>query len=615
MTPEELLVYINDDKSGLSAMLKEYFSKKKRKSNFEKRTGLNVKGDKKVEFWDGYTEAVEHYESTKIHSSGEFPYYLFKVLAPLQEKEELEYLQETYQPITKDVFLEFSNTAKKAVQNGHIEFQKTEDEDNANELQSYLDNDIKNFNSLKLWAAAMLDQKLVDANGIFAVWPYYELNDEGIIVGETDPQPCIYNVDRILWKKNGEYLVLTSKKTMSGGLILRYFGKEYIAQFNQVGDLKDYQFDITRSLEHQIGFTPAQELKGIAVIDDEDIHYESIFNICVSHLNLAVIDSVTLLAIKKKVGYPTRVVMREKCGYSTGDAICEDGYISVSDGKRMIKDKCPQCRGTGYIGVFGPMSELSINADNSLSESSGINAGNAMAYVGPSTEIPKFLREEIERHIARAKEVLHLRSEPRGSGNITATEKNRDKENTEAFIKPISDQLWDGIAFIIECIGVMKFGRDAYDNSLKPKVIPAQSFDLLGPDDYIAEMAEAKKAGVPEVVIQNIVYKYMAVMHHDDTLSMKIYQLIEMSDRLLTLSNDQVAIAQSRGTVAPWEAVLHQSSTYIVSKTIMEYEAEGNRSFWDLNVSDQIDQVQNTARQTVPVTQTTDTELPQPIEP
>lgn len=608
MNVEELLAYINDKKDGLAGKLAEYTTKQRRYKLAKSRgetSGNPV--SYLVDFWPGYIDAVLSYEAAMIHSRGKFPDYLFRVLQPLQDKIELDYLRATYQAITKDVFLEFSNTAKKAIQNGNIEFTIKEGDEDGNDLKKYLYNDINDFNSIVQWLGAMLDQKLIDSMGIFAVWPEYDIDEEGTIIGETNPQPLVYNCDKIVWKKDGEFLVMTSKTTNDGGVILRFFGKEYIAQFNQVGKNQEFQFETFRYFEHSIGYAPAQELKGIAVIEDEHVKYDSVFNMAVPQLNLAVIDSVTLLAIKKKVGFPTRVVAREKCQFQEGPSMCEGGKISISNGSEMKTHDCPQCRGTGFIGVFGPMSELIINVERGIDqEKTGITAANALQYVGPSTEIPKFLREEVEHSINRAKEVLHLKSEPRGSGDISATEKNRDKENTEAFIKPISEQLWDIAAMVIECIGIMKYG-ESYE-SMKPVVIPAQSFDLLGPEDYIAEMSEAKKSGAPEVVIQNIVYKYMQVLHHDNTISMRVFQLIEKSDRVITMSNNEVAIAQSRGTVAPWEAVMHQSSTYILHRIIME-----TPNFWDMEETAQLALIEEKAKSLVPVAATE--ELPPPVEP
>ena len=606
MTTEELVSLVN---TRLSKKLEERDKKSKKKSPKERL----------VEFWPGYRDAVLNYQAACIHSKGEFPEYLFKVLKPMHMKEEIEYLESTYQPITKDTFIEFSNTVKRCIPNGYIEFQTNSQEESENPLERYLFNNINNFNSITAWGTSMIDPKLIDANGIFAIWPEYSVDEEGFIVGETNPQPLIYNVPSILWKMDGEYIVQTNDGVMLDqdkvGIKLRYFGKNLVAELTQTGEYRDHKFELTRFFEHEIGYTPAQELKGIAVIKEDDVYYESVFNLAVPHLNLAIIDSVALLNIKQKVGYPTRVIMREKCQYvQPGGGICENGIIKQYNGDSVTTSNCPSCRGTGFLGVVGINSELVINSrpDGGLDNSTAVSAQNAMAYVGPSTEIPKFYRTEIEHEQNKAKEVLHLKAEPRQSGNITATEKNQDKQNTESFIKPISDQVWEIIGYCVECIGVMKFGKDEYEK-LKPKVKAAQSFDLLGPDDYIAEMAEAKKSGAPEVVIQNIVYRYMQAVHHDDTISMKIFQLIEMSDRLLTMSAEQVAIGLSRGIISKWEAVLHNSSTYIVAKTIMDYQQTG-RSFWDLSQGEQIDLVQQTAREQVPVDPNAEL-LPPPVEP
>src|SRR5690606_29724561 len=245
MSAEEFLEIIDS--------LVKIYKKRESKSKYER--------EKAAEYYPGYDDFVQKYEKAKIQAFGLFPEKLFKSIAPMQSPEELAYIRENYESETKDVFTEFSTTVKKAVTNGTIEFPTVKDKQESNQLKDYLSNQITDFDNFSDYLDAMVDHKLIDANGIICVWPEeMEVDEDGIITGKIYPQPIIYAVPNVLWKKDGEFIVITSKRSkvqygnqvVDEGLIFRYIGKEYWMQANQVGKKVDDTFDVVLELEHGI---------------------------------------------------------------------------------------------------------------------------------------------------------------------------------------------------------------------------------------------------------------------------------------------------------------------------------------------------------------------------
>lgn len=585
---------------------------------YKKRNG-SIRRDQNTEYYEGYNGLVDKYHQARVHSNGEFPEKIFASIAPLQDADELAYIRANYQPETRDVFTEFSNTVKKAITNGVIEFPKSEN-DSSNDLAAYLDNDIENFDNIKGWADGMVDHKIIDANGVVIVWPTPLIEDDVIV--STKPQPIIYPIESVVWRgENDEFIVLTSKhsivesrsKPVNEGLVFRYVGVDRFMEAQQFGKKIDYRFDVTFDFEHEIkndrgtAFSPAKNLMGKVIIREDSVYFESAFDIAVGFLNLSALHASNDLIILRKVGYPTRVTTRTPCKNVLHGSSCEGGYIRYSDGEGMVEEICKSCKGLGYENVVGPFSELVVPERGNLDSDAKSNttALNAMTYVSPSIEIPKHLEELQQVKINRAKEVLHLKAETRGSGDISATEKNIDKQHTEAYIRPISDQIWSIIEFVVECIGRLKYPTQ-YDE-LKPAFIRPANFDLMSAEDYVIEISNAKTAGLPNVIIQDLVFRYMSKVHKDSTLSRQIYQIIDSADRLVAVTSEQVVLGLSRGTIQKWEAILHDSIFYFIDRLIRQ-----NDKFLELDTDQQIELIQNEAKAAV-VSEAVD--LPTALEP
>jgi hypothetical protein len=369
-------------------------------------------------------------------------------------------------------------------------------------------------------------------------------------------------------------IIEVAGKQVREGLIYRYIGPEYYVEYSQTGKKEDYTFEVTMFLEHEIGYTPAIRTKGIAKIIEGSVCYSSIISLALPHLNNAVIDATGLAQVKAKLMYPTRILIDEPCDYTDGPYHCETGHIKYFDNEldKHIDKLCPSCHGTGWKRNVGISSEIRINptAGRIDGEATGIlNANNVMAYVSPPTESAKFLRDEINMAIVSAERKLHLRAEPREAGNITATEKNRDKENTEAFIKPISNQIWDIISFTVEVMGMLMYGRERYE-SLKPTIYYPDSFDMVTTSDVIDMMAEAQERNLPTIMKQGVMMQYLAKDAESSPKEAMKMELIFRADRLIAMTPDEAAMQLSRNVAAPWEVYLHTNPSYIIDQVLRD---------------------------------------------
>jgi len=577
------------------------------KAMHSNQRGQSKKND--AEFYPGYKANVRQWKDNCVHGNAKFPEKLFKSIAPNQNDQEYEYLKNTYEPVTESVFLEFSNTVKRSLINGNVEWRKV-DNTVVDEFKEYITYDLPGYVSIHQFMSSLVDEKLMDANAVLGVHFEAEYDEEDRVQGRLKPIPEIYHCDRVVYFDDYLYIVERFEKSYvtSGGDMVKAgykylgFSKENYFYAEQYGDQKEYLFNYTE-FEHEIGMIPATRLMGLPRIVENKLHFRSPFNISVPPLNLAALDNANLLIIKRKVGFPTRVMVAQKCRNQKNGVSCDNGLIRWSDGDERHEEVCGVCHGSGLVGVISPNSELLIEV-NENPDQTQLKASEVLHYASPPVETPEFLRREIDKYITEAEKVLHLKAEPRQSGDITATEKNIDFSHTEAFIKPISDQIWKIYQYLIEVMGTLYMGPEFEE--YKPDVFAPDDFNVMTVDDYIAQLAVAKNNGLPNIIIQQILYNMMMSMNYTASQTHDIFELIQRADRLWASSSENVALQLSRNTVQRWEAVLHESSLSLILELINE-----NENFLDQEVEVQVEQLREKARSVVPESTV---ELPPPAE-
>lgn len=558
------------------------------------------------EFYDGFGRNLNEYRENRVHAKGVYPTLLFKNIAPNQSDDEQAYIKSTYQSVTESTFQKFSNTVKRSFVNGNIEWKKegTGNDGTLDEFKHYLNTQIGKYKSLQFFMSNLTDEKLTDANAICTINPIFSIDTDEESKVETitnvDSVPVIYHTDRVFFNDGDDFIVESFEKSIvmvadkpeKVGVIIVLYSEFNIIWATQTGKLEDWTFSY-EAWEHGVGFTPAVTLSGDPFLVKDVLSFKSPFSSAVPNLNLATLDNANMLVIKRKVGYPTRVFISEDCRYQVSGVTCDQGFIKTHNGaEKPTTTKCPGCQGSGKVGVFGPMSELRIKAAEN--DEPQVRASDAMAYISPSVDIPKFLREEINAFVDKSEDILHLKAEPRGQGNITATEKNQDAKNCEAFIKPISDQIWYIYGYIIRAMGFMMYDDDIF-KSIMPTVNRAERFHLVQAEDLMLQIGEGIKAGLPQIAITKILYDFLRSSDYEETFSAQVFNLLEQADPLLASSKEEVALGLSRGTIEKWEAVLHQKGLYFAMQLFRESD-----KFFEQPIEKQIEAIQNLAKESVP---------------
>jgi len=152
---------------------------------------------------------------------------------------------------------------------------------------------------------------------------------------------------------------------------------------------------------------------------------------------------------------------------------------------------------------------------------------------------------------------------------MTATGMSIDQKALFSFVKPIADQMFGLWMFIIDAIGKQRYGS-AYK---EPALVWGNSFDFKTQGEILIEINEAIKAGLPPFVIHTLIHSFLKTFFFSETKTLKVFELISNTDRLLTESNDSIALKIARGTVDKWEEVLHTSAIVFVQELIQENPA------------------------------------------
>jgi hypothetical protein len=425
-------------------------------------------------------------------------------------------------------------------------------------FQRYVNQEIERFGSLEAFVKTMLPTlKLIDPNGIIAIEPNdvdtYENEDgEEIISNELiNPMPEYYSCKSIVGQKYGEYYMVITD---------------------------DYS---------KVRNGSKEEKSGIVLEIYDTMNIWKVYQIAVPLLDQVILDESYLQISKATSAFPFMVALGEICEFTDREGNkCQDGQIfdPINGGYRT----CSSCNGSGVKSRFSPTGMLLIKPKTALSEGDSALSGEYLKFVSPPMDTLNFLRTEIEQQMAKARRILHLPSSDE-TGTIgeasTATGSLNKLRALYAFIKPISDQLFNLYEFCLVTMGRMHYGENFGGVNL---VYPT-SFDISTPSDYLAVISEGVKAGVPPSITFSNVYNYIKAIHYTDEETSAVYDLILNADELLLMSSADIALRVANGTIEKYQDVIHHSAPQLIMELIRNHiPTEGAQRFIDLPMAEQI---------------------------
>jgi hypothetical protein len=570
----------------------------------KQRTGVS----QYPEYWPGYNYAAKMYDSILPHTRPDiYPAHLLSVRAPNQTDAQAEYIRANYKPTTLSVFEDFKATISRAFadQNWSIRYSpELEPIFGEDTFQRYVNQEIERFGSLEAFVKTMLPTlKLIDPNGIIAIEPEdidtieNEQGEEVVSNELIRPMPEYYSCKSIVGQDYGEYyMVITDdyskvrngSKEEKSGIVLEIYDTMNIWKVYQIGKKSDYTFSEPELYySHNLGYVPAQKLQGMPQLIGGEINFQSPFITAVPLLDQVILDESYLQISKATSAFPFMVALGEICEFTDREGNkCQDGQIfdPINGGYRT----CSSCNGSGVKSRFSPTGMLLIKPKTALSEGDSALSGEYLKFVSPPMDTLNFLRTEIEQQMAKARRILHLPSSDE-SGTIgeasTATGSLNKLRALYAFIKPISDQLFNLYEFCLVTMGRMRYGENFGGVNL---VYPT-SFDISTPSDYLAVISEGVKAGVPPSITFSNVYNYIKAIHYTDEETSAVYDLILNADELLLMSSADIALRVANGTIEKYQDVIHHSAPQLIMELIRNHiPTEGAQRFIDLPMAEQI---------------------------
>lgn len=584
---------------------------------------LTKRKDKKAprypEFYKGYNRMVKDYESIRVHSvKGVFPEDLIGKRSPNMTPEEHEYVKDNYKQLTLPIFIDYINSIKRAFNDNNWSIlyapenvidDKPEDHTKAN-FRQYVEKFVPVFGSVENWMKNVLPTiKTTDANGIVVVRPYeipYKLVEDEetgeftVAIDDSvpvEPTMYYYNCRQVVQFKEDEwYLILTNRKSYvvegskeeKTGLVFELYDNENIWEIRQVGKKTDWKFEATLYYNHALGYVPVTRLLGVPVVEEDNVVFQSPFLYAVDNLDLVMLNSSNLqLAINNCV-YPVRVMIGNECDFVDDmNNACIDGVIHDLTTNR--KRTCPKCNGSGLKSRLSPNGTLLIRPKGMGTEGDA-NITDPLKFVSPEVHTLDFLEANIAKHEARAKSILHLTdTNTMGDPSIidpSATGRMIDEQNLFSFIRPISNEMFYIFEFVLKTIGKMR-----NESVEAPEVQYPQRFDLLTEDDYLQSISGAIERGLPPFVIYTAIYRYLNSVFYTEGKGSSVFNLIMEADRLLTMTDEDIQLRLSNGTVSKWEDVLHSSAVQLIK----ELERTDER-FWEKELNEQVAALQELAK-------------------
>lgn len=592
----------------------------KRKTKWNSSQFLSLKKDSKEykdadypDYHPTYKLAIELAEANRYHAEkGVFPSRLFTAKSPYQTDDELSYVRNNYKQVTLPIAVDFIKTISRAFNEGNYSITYAEDTPQYKEktLQDYLETGIYTYGSLENFVKFLLPTiKTIDANGVIVVKPYLPVmvnaDNETVIDSSelNEPQPYFYDCSKVIAYKEEEFCLVETtgynsynSKNLPTVYTYELYDTEniWVIQYDSKANEKT-AVKVDLYYNHAWGILPAIKIKGIPRIIDSEVVWQSEFSFATDILDLIAIDNSTLNIAKQKCAYPVRVYEGKKCQfqYECKDeahtiSTCDNGKVFDTVLEKYIN--CPSCQGIGLTDRFSPLHDFIVEPNSKLDDTtSGTKV--PFQYVSPSSEILKFLEDSIAKNEERARKILHIQNSNsviKGTENLTATGMTLGDKSTSAFIKPISDQMFDIWQFLIDAIGWMRY-KEAYT---PPVISKPKSFDFNTEYDYIQEISEASKAGLPPVMIHAIIVRYLKSHFFTEDRIAKAFNLVIAADRLIGLSADDITIGMGKGAIATWEKIIHDSALTLIS----DLEAT-NAKFLEQPIEKQVEDLKTKAKE------------------
>lgn len=555
---------------------------------------------------DLYKQTVDMAEDISYHAiKGVFPEKLFKDRSPNETKAEADYIKANYKQHTLPVFVDYISTITRPFGDGNwsIDYKDDDQKFKVAEMtfKDYVEGDLPIYKSLESFVKFVLPTlKSKDANGFIGIRPYGipTIEKDGILVPDesklNSPGIYYYHSKNVIDYNDYFYMFLSDRKSVvefagknqKTGLVFEVYTKNAVYFIEQTGKKTDHTFKAITYYVHELNEIPVTQLKGVPELVDGKILWQSPFLFVTHLLDLVTINLNWLQASVNKCVFPITVVFGTECDFKNElGQPCVAGTINV-DGQAV---KCRACNGTGLKSRLSPLGTLIIDTSNPEGNDM-ISKQDPVKFVSPSVDTLDFIKKLASEYETTARSILKLRnknSSTNTNNDVTATEVFDDAKSMTAFVKPTSDQTFEIYEFCLNMIGKQRYGN----SFVKPDLHYPKTFDFKTPEDYLTDLQNAMKTGLPPAFIQLLLIQYINSFYADGAITLSIFKIIIEADRLFGISDTEINIQLAKGLVQPWEKILHTSILTFINQEIAD-----DTEFLNKDIQVQIENVQQAAK-------------------
>ena len=562
--------------------------------------------------WPAQAQAVKQTEAISVHADPDkFPERLFKERAPNQTVEQHKYQKQNYRCTTNPVFQDYLSAIGRAWIDGNWQIIWPEGSD---DFKTYVDEDFPIFGSLEMFMRHVCPPlKTVDANGIIAVRPsgfkVITREDGQVVIDDRDPfTPSVYyhRSEHILLLRNDLVIAVDAEKSMvigsdgkevKDGRIIYAYTPDFIFRASQYGKKAENLYRVDLAYEHGEGVMPCRQLAGVPMIGpDGVIYWISPFYYAVANLDFALVGRNWLQSMMSNCAFPFRIVQVTPCDFKNDKGRCNGGtWISLEDGK--AHGVCSMCNGRGHRVPISPLGEYQYTVETGLDGKSTAPSRSPVEYVEPTDTSMRMVSDMAELDTEKARSILHLHSSNsnvKGSQDMTATGMAIDQTAQFAFVRQISDQLFDIYEWALNRISWQRYSN--YDQV--PTLIYPQHFDFRTEADIWANIKQARESSAPPYVIQSLYYALLNNQLVSNPDAQAVFETVVGADRLFTLTSDEITQRKAQGLIEPWQITLHDGSLQLVLQLTRDVEG-----FEKLELSDRISKLVELAKSSTFVAQ------------
>lgn len=515
-----------------------------------------------------YVESImEKYKVLRHTSPRVFPSEVLRSKAPNQSPAEWQYQCGLYKPKTVAVWNRAVNKTKviSNKQNYSIEWA-----DEQEEQKKYFYTDFPIYSDLVSWVFEVLAvEKINFPNRVCVVYPDVPTKEDGSYDQSVPPSPLplIIDEEMIVSFKYGKSLLYISHWE-AGKMEFVGVDRQHFYKYVQNGEKIEEAITYT----HNWGFLPAFKLGGKAEEIDGEILYASPFADAIPALDEAIQVGSNLMMSHFKLAFPVIIEVVDDCVTCSGS-----GKVYNSELQQHVN--CTVCDGRGTKNNHSPTGSYQVRATRGMNQENKLPLTPPVQFAAPNSDILRYGKEYYDSLIEGAFNSVFKSKE---ADSKTATEVAKNRDEFQAFLIDYSNQVFDALDYLFECIGFMRFGGDFK----KPVIRRPTEFSFKTNAEITAELKEAKLAGLPSVIMSKLLGDYANTRFNTTDLSREI-EFMQRVDKYWHMSFEQIRMMGAQ--ISPVDLALHLGYSTIIANL------EGNGEWWELDFAVREQEVRDAA--------------------